>query len=156
MKIGDVVKLVKTSIAHTKGVVGYTYRVAEILDREVKLCDVNGEYSFYTAYGNIMSDTVNTTWDKQIETPKEINTVFADDLDIVLKTIGDLLKSKNKAYGNSALKPAKIFSQLDATDSLCSRIDDKLMRIKNRGINDQTEDTVDDLIGYLLLLKMSM
>jgi len=30
------------------------------------------------------------------------------------------------------------------------------MRIKNKGINDQTEDTVDDLIGYLLLLKMSM
>jgi len=30
------------------------------------------------------------------------------------------------------------------------------MRIKNKGINDKTEDTVDDLIGYLLLLKMSM
>ena len=27
---------------------------------------------------------------------------------------------------------------------------------RNKGINDQTEDTLDDLIGYLLLLKMSL
>jgi len=30
------------------------------------------------------------------------------------------------------------------------------MRIKNRGFTDETEDTVDDLIGYLLLLRMSL
>ena len=65
------------------------------------------------------------------------------------------LKLKNKAYGNSALNPAGIFSKLNATESLCARIDDKIMRIKNKGINKDTEDTVDDLIGYLLLLKMS-
>jgi hypothetical protein len=35
-------------------------------------------------------------------------------------------------------------------------MDDKIMRIKNKGINDKTEDTVDDLIGYLLLLKMAL
>jgi hypothetical protein len=35
-------------------------------------------------------------------------------------------------------------------------MDDKIMRIKNKGINDQTEDTVMDLIGYLLLLKMAI
>jgi hypothetical protein len=35
-------------------------------------------------------------------------------------------------------------------------MDDKVMRIKNRGINDETEDTVTDLIGYLFLLKMAM
>ena len=69
--------------------------------------------------------------------------------------ISDLLKEKNKAYGDSALNPAGIFSKLDATESLCARIDDKIMRIKNKGINDETEDTVNDLIGYLLLLKMS-
>ena len=68
----------------------------------------------------------------------------------------DLLKEKNEAYGNSALKPAKIFSQLDATESLCSRIDDKLMRIKNKGIYDATEDTVKDLVGYLMLLLMAL
>tara|TARA_R100000234_G_C4969277_1_gene165418 strand:- start:602 stop:1012 length:411 start_codon:yes stop_codon:yes gene_type:complete len=76
-------------------------------------------------------------------------------LDIELRNIGDLLKSKNKAYGNTALKPLGIFSKLDASEALCARIDDKLARISNKGINDQTEDTVSDLIGYLLLLKMT-
>ena len=81
---------------------------------------------------------------------------FDEKLDIIAKSVTDLLKSKNKAYGNSALNPAGIFSKLNATEALCARIDDKIMRIKNKGINDETEDTVDDLIGYLLLLKMSM
>ena len=81
---------------------------------------------------------------------------FDEKLDIIVQSVTDLLKSKNKAYGNSALNPANIFSKLDATEALCARIDDKIMRIKNKGINDETEDTVDDLIGYLLLLKMSM
>ena len=30
------------------------------------------------------------------------------------------------------------------------------MRIQNKGINDKTEDTVSDLIGYLILLKVAM
>ena len=29
-------------------------------------------------------------------------------------------------------------------------------QIKNKGINDKTEDTVTDLIGYLILLKVSL
>ena len=66
-------------------------------------------------------------------------TKFSKQLDKKAKEIIDLLKEKNEAYGNSALNPANIFSELDATDSLCSRIDDKLMRIKNKGIYDATE-----------------
>jgi hypothetical protein len=81
---------------------------------------------------------------------------FDEKLDIIVKNVTDLLKEKNKAYGDSALNPAGIFSKLNATEALCARIDDKIMRIKNKGINDKTEDTVNDLIGYLLLLKMSM
>lgn len=81
---------------------------------------------------------------------------FDKHLNQVVKEISDLLKSKNKAYGNTALNPTNIFSKLNATDAICARIDDKLARIKNKGIKDETEDTVDDLIGYLLLLKMSM
>jgi len=87
---------------------------------------------------------------------KEPKLNFDWHLDKVAKQITDLLKSKNKAYGNTALNPSNVFSKLDATEAICARLDDKLARIQNKGINDKTEDTVDDIIGYLLLLKMSM
>ena len=87
---------------------------------------------------------------------KEPKLNFDWHLDKVSKQITDFLKSKNKAYGNTALNPSNVFSKLDATEAICARLDDKLARIKNKGINDKTEDTVDDIIGYLLLLKMSM
>ena len=74
----------------------------------------------------------------------------------VTTEITELLILKNKAYGNTALNPTNVFSKLNATEAICARLDDKIARIKNKGINDKTEDTVDDLIGYLLLLKMSM
>ena len=71
------------------------------------------------------------------------------------KEIRDLLLSKNKAYGDSALEPNNIFSKLDNAQAICARIDDKLSRIKNNGLDDATEDTLDDLIGYLILLKIA-
>jgi len=77
-------------------------------------------------------------------------------LDKVAEKVINLLKEKNKAYGDSALNPLNVFSKLDATESLCCRLDDKIARIRNKGINDKTEDTIDDLIGYLLLLKMAI
>ncbi len=63
-----------------------------------------------------------------------------------------MLQKKNDDYGNSALEPINIFSQGNAVNSLRARIDDKLSRIKNVGINDSTEDTLFDLCGYLVLL----
>ena len=63
-----------------------------------------------------------------------------------------MLAEKNEAYGNTALEPINIFSKGDAVESLQARIDDKLARIKNRGVDDETEDTLFDLCGYLILL----
>lgn len=68
----------------------------------------------------------------------------------------DLLIQKNKDYGDTANNPPKIFSKLDAVEGICSRIDDKLSRIANKGINDKTEDTIGDIIGYLILLKVQL
>jgi hypothetical protein len=73
-----------------------------------------------------------------------------------VNAVGNLLSEKNKSYGDSAVRPVNIFSKGNAVDSLCARIDDKIMRIKNKGINDKTEDTVSDLIGYLILLKIAL
>ena len=49
--------------------------------------------------------------------------------------IRDLLLSKNRAYGDSALSPDNIFSKLDNAQAICARIDDKLSRIKNNGLD---------------------
>jgi hypothetical protein len=74
----------------------------------------------------------------------------------IITEVKDLLIEKNRAYGDSAINPSNIFSNGDALDSLGARIDDKLMRIKNTGITDETEDTLIDLIGYLVLYKVAM
>ena len=69
----------------------------------------------------------------------------------VCKEVQDLLLKKNRDYGDSALNPSNVFSKGDVFESLGSRIDDKLMRIQNVGVCDETEDTILDLIGYLIL-----
>lgn len=67
----------------------------------------------------------------------------------------DLLLTKNAAYGNAALEPIHIFSKLDSTEGLKQRIDDKLSRIANVGLNADTEDTLLDITGYLILLSIA-
>ena len=74
----------------------------------------------------------------------------------VTNSVRDLLLQKNAAYGDSALKPSNIFARGSAVENIACRIDDKLMRIKNKGLNDATEDTVQDLIGYLILLTIAI
>lgn len=68
--------------------------------------------------------------------------------------IANILLAKNKAYGDSALNPVRVFSKADREEQLYVRIDDKISRIQ-RGTDFATEDTIDDLIGYLILLKIA-
>jgi len=75
----------------------------------------------------------------------------------VCDQIKSLLLEKNSKYGNSALDPIRVFSSASASDQLLVRIDDKLSRIKRgAGLLAADEDVVDDLIGYLVLLKISL
>lgn len=64
--------------------------------------------------------------------------------------IRDLLLEKNRKYGNSALAPIRVFSRSDVDEQLNVRIDDKLSRLRNRA-DDEDEDVVKDLAGYLVL-----
>ena len=78
-------------------------------------------------------------------------------ISVICDDIKELLIHKNRKYGNSALKPNRIFSKSSATEQLLVRIDDKLNRImKGAGLLATDEDVVNDLIGYLVLLKISM
>ena len=70
--------------------------------------------------------------------------------------IKTMLLEKNLKYGNSAVEPVNIFSKQDNAAAIRARIDDKLSRIANSGLNVDTEDTLSDLIGYMILLKIAM
>ena len=85
-----------------------------------------------------------------------VYTSVQEDIEIVCNSIKDLLISKNKKYGNSALEPKRIFSRSDAMEQIKVRIDDKLSRIATSGTEGADEDTLQDLIGYLVLLKVAM
>lgn len=71
----------------------------------------------------------------------------------ITDAIAEMLVTKNIAYGDSALNPVRIFSTSDTDEQLLVRIDDKLSRIA-RGHEYQSEDVIDDLIGYLIMLKI--
>jgi hypothetical protein len=67
----------------------------------------------------------------------------------VCQQLADMLVEKNRAYGNSALDPARVFSKADRLEQLRVRMDDKLSRIQ-RG-HDAGEDPYFDLAGYLII-----
>lgn len=82
----------------------------------------------------------------------ETAVTFADQVREVLAGVETMLIAKNAAYGDAALNPVRIFSRADAGEQIRVRIDDKLSRLA-RGAA-AGEDQVDDLLGYLVLLKI--
>lgn len=80
--------------------------------------------------------------------------LFSEKVYKITNDIAELLIEKNESYGNSALEPINCFYKGDAGTSIRVRIDDKLSRIM-RGKEFQGEDTIKDLIGYLILLIIS-
>ena len=103
-----------------------------------------------------------------------LNPVFADSKefncnDLYLLTVGTeagkeifdacheiahMLINKNISYGNSALDPVRVFSKTGPREQLYVRIDDKLNRLM-KGTEYPGDNDIDDLIGYLVLLKIA-
>ena len=69
------------------------------------------------------------------------------------RAVERVLLEKNRAYGDSALDPVRVFSRASAVEQIRVRIDDKLSRLA-RG-HAAGEDVVLDLIGYLVLLRVA-
>lgn len=78
-----------------------------------------------------------------------------DDIRRIAKQIGELVVEKNKAYGDSAVDPVRIFSKADPVEQIKVRIDDKLSRF-TRGTSYPGDNDIDDLMGYLILLKIAI
>lgn len=80
------------------------------------------------------------------------NTV--NDINRVCNEIKEMLMEKNLAYGDSALDPVRVFSKADASEQIRVRIDDKLSRFA-KGREYPGDNDINDLIGYLILLKIA-
>lgn len=79
---------------------------------------------------------------------------FEQEVTLVLKQLDNMLREKNRKYGDSALTPKRIFSRASAVEQIKVRIDDKLSRLANEQA-DEDEDVVWDLLGYLVLLRIA-
>ena len=79
-----------------------------------------------------------------------------EEIALVCEDIKELVLYKNKQYGDSALNPCRIFSKANAVEQILVRIDDKINRIQQgAGLLGEDEDVIQDLIGYLILLKIA-
>lgn len=67
--------------------------------------------------------------------------------------MADFLIGKNRAYGNSAMEPIRIFSKADPMEQINVRLDDKLSRIM-KGEAYEGDDNEMDLEGYMVLKRV--
>lgn len=83
----------------------------------------------------------------------------------IISSLKDLLIEKNVKYGNSAMNPIYVFvdpnGEVNDLTLIDVRIDDKLARIRNMVRNPNLfekdgEDTINDLIGYLIIRKIKV
>ena len=100
----------------------------------------------YYGTNNIYASNVSSM---TVQNPTE--SAIRDECD----ALATLLIEKNRSYGNSALDPVRIFSGSDNIEQLKVRIDDKLSRFM-RGKEYMGDNDIDDLMGYLVLLKIAM
>lgn len=99
------------------------------------------------------SNTVSFVYEGTENLDAPLNT--QEEIVKVCDSVRDLLLDKNRKYGDSALDPVRIFSKADPAEQIRVRLDDKLSRLKS-GQNDEDEDVIDDLLGYLILYKIAL
>jgi len=97
----------------------------------------------------IVGDEPNGYTSEYLQTMKGINDSLATEFDR-LKTF---VVNKNVEYGNSLQNPIGVFSK-SPMEGILGRIDDKMGRIKTMGVTESTLDTIDDLVGYLVHLRI--
>jgi hypothetical protein len=84
--------------------------------------------------------------------PSESDAPASAEIIAVCNDLAKMLLQKNKAYGNSALEPLRIFSKADAAEQIKVRMDDKMSRLM-RG-EAAGEDALADFVGYWVLLQV--
>jgi hypothetical protein len=86
---------------------------------------------------------------------KEDENGMLEKISRLMQGMEDLLIAKNQRYGNSALDPVNVFSDLPPGKALLVRLDDKLKRIKNSPAGQPLrKNDLADIIGYIALLMI--
>lgn len=75
-------------------------------------------------------------------------------IELECDSIKGVLLAKNRKYGDSAINPKRIFSKASAIEQIKVRLDDKISRLMNQQ-SDEDEDVIQDLIGYLILMRVA-
>lgn len=147
-KVGDRVRLTGPSWGESGSAENPT--IGEIVT--VSGINSNGDpvFNYYPEDRTYDSDDLLSIEDPDWSAELVEDSPFEQSVHRVTGKIADLLIAKNKAYGDSALNPVRIFSKASRIEQLNVRIDDKISRIQ-RGTDFGDEDTVRDLIGYLVL-----
>ena len=83
----------------------------------------------------------------------------AEEIIFECTALQELLLAKNAKYGDSAFNSGIMFNVPPIT-AIKARINDKISRIRNnenswRGAEEDLEDCVKDLLGYLILLRIA-
>ena len=73
-------------------------------------------------------------------------------IDTLFQNFAAFLLKKNERYGDSALHPIRVFSDMPADVQICNRLDDKLSRIKES--DELRKNDVADVFGYVALLMI--
>ena len=68
-----------------------------------------------------------------------------------LAEVAEMLREKNRSYGDSIATPIHVFSKLDTVEGVKLRLDDKLKRIA-LGKRMTGDNDVRDIVGYLAFL----
>ena len=72
------------------------------------------------------------------------------------RKLAEMLIDKNRAYGDSALNPVRVFSKASNTEAIRVRMDDKISRMaRGKNTGRVPEDTLFDFAGYSVLLMVA-
>jgi hypothetical protein len=86
-------------------------------------------------------------------TPDDGQLGFSARLALVFDHMARLLEERHRDHGDAALKPEAIFSQFSPKERIYVMLDYKISRYK-QGSSELRGENLDDMLGYLLLLKM--
>jgi len=78
---------------------------------------------------------------------------FNERLDVALFDLSELLKERHRHHGNAVFEPERVFSSASPKERILVMLDYKLARYR-QGSEELRGENLDDMLGYLLLLKI--